>query len=177
MDEEQARAYLESIRWPEQGGCCPHCGGSGPRYRLRPGKESSTRQGLWRCGMCRRQFTVTVNTVLEASKLPLTVWIRAVRLLCTRPFGWTVREMARELGISYRPAWALTDRIRYAVTQTPFPGGGDGLLPLRAPGKASLYPLPETQALACLLAVKPEHRHPLAMERREAFLEQRRTRR
>ena len=99
----------------------------------------------------------------------LRLALRAIALLCSRPAGWTVRELQKELGISYRGAWSLTDRIRYATTQKPFPQAGraaPGLL--RAAGPACLYPLAAREAVACLLAILPERKHPLAMERRTA---------
>src|SRR3546814_3244681 len=33
------------------------------------------RPGLYQCGECRKQFTVTVGTVFERSKVPLTKWL------------------------------------------------------------------------------------------------------
>ena len=38
----------------------------------------SHRPGLWKCADCREQFTVTVGTVFERSKIPLSKWLQAV---------------------------------------------------------------------------------------------------
>lgn len=69
IDENAAREYLEGIRWPN-GPVCPHCGGTERNSRL---QGESHRPGLLFCGDCRTQFTVTVGTVFERSKVPLHV--------------------------------------------------------------------------------------------------------
>ncbi|HEU0119508.1 MAG TPA: IS1595 family transposase [Bryobacteraceae bacterium] len=171
LTEEQARRYLESLRWPE-GPACPHCGATECK-RLRHRQDSTARPGLWRCAGCRRQFTVTVKTIFDGSKLPLLIWLRAVALLCARPKGIPVRQLQEELAVSYRGAWAITDRIRYAATQAPFPQNRRGPVPRRMPGPAKLYPLSVSEALVFLLRTVPERKHPEALERRHALWEQR----
>src|SRR5271168_3872007 len=78
-DEKAAREYLEKVRWPN-GAVCPHCGGTERNSRL---QGPSCRDGLWFCGDCRTQFTVTVGTVFEDSKIPLHKWVYANHLMCT----------------------------------------------------------------------------------------------
>jgi len=78
-DEEKAREYLEGIRWPD-GPVCPKCGGIEKIYRI-TGKTA--RPGLLKCGDCDKQFTVTVGTLFERSKIPLHKWLTASYLLCS----------------------------------------------------------------------------------------------
>ena len=66
-DKDKARNYLENLRWNGEP-VCPHCGGFEKIY---PIKSKSARPGLYKCGDCRQQFTVTVGTVFEKSKIPL----------------------------------------------------------------------------------------------------------
>ena len=68
QDPDKAREYLEQLRWPN-GPICPHCGSIDGHYPL-TGK--ATRPGLWKCHDCREQFTVTVGTVFERSKIFVT---------------------------------------------------------------------------------------------------------
>src|SRR5271170_465040 len=82
-DEQAARAYLESVRWP-QGPICPHCGGADRQGRL---EGKSHRQGLLSCGHCRQQYTVTVGTVFEDSHVPLHKWVYANHLICSSKKG------------------------------------------------------------------------------------------
>ena len=44
------------------------------------GKKQSHRPGLHYCNECKGQFTVTVGTVFERSKIPLTKWWMAAHM-------------------------------------------------------------------------------------------------
>jgi transposase-like protein len=74
QDSDKAREHLEAIRWPN-GAICPHCGVVGDHYAL---QGNAHRKGLWKCHACREQFSVTVGTVFERSKIALNVWLQAV---------------------------------------------------------------------------------------------------
>jgi transposase-like protein len=118
-DEDDARAYLENLRWPE-GPFCPHCG-SLEVYRLnaKAGSTKPGRKGLLKCKYCRKQFTVTVGTIFEATHIPMNKWLQAIYLLCTSKKGMSAHQMHRMLGITYKSAWFLCHRIRYAMEQGP----------------------------------------------------------
>jgi len=116
-DEDSARALLESMRWPN-GAACPHCGGADP-YRLTPKAGSKTRKGLWKCRACRKQFTVTVGTIFEDSHIPLSKWLLAIHLLCASKKGMSARQLHRMLGVTYKSAWFMANRLRYAMSQEP----------------------------------------------------------
>ena len=68
LTEDQARELLEAVRWPN-GAICPRCG-SDRAHKLEPKTEGKThvRAGVYFCGACRKQFTVTVGTVMERSQ-------------------------------------------------------------------------------------------------------------
>jgi transposase-like protein len=118
LTEDQAREKLEALRWP-QGAVCPKCGTVGEAYRLTPKPGSSTRKGLWKCRACRSQFTVTVGTIFEDSHIPLSKWLLAVHLLCASKKGMSAHQLHRMLGVTYKSAWFMAHRIRYAMTQPP----------------------------------------------------------
>ena len=113
-DETEARKYLESLRWPN-GPECAHCG-SDARISLLQGK--SHRPGLYFCGECRKQFSVTVGTVFERSKVPLHKWVLATHLLCSSKKGISSHQIHRTLGVTYKTAWFMTHRIREAMKDT-----------------------------------------------------------
>lgn len=117
QDADVARQHLESLRWPN-GPVCPHCGGT-ERSVLLQGK--ATRPGLYFCGDCRTQFTVTIGTVFERSKIALNVWLQAVHLMCASKKGISAKQIERMLGVTYKTAWFMCHRIREAMTM---PGGG-----------------------------------------------------
>lgn len=122
-DDDKAREYLEKIRWPN-GPVCPHCGVVGEPYRLQGKKH---RPGLLKCADCRKQFSVTVGTVFERSKIPLSKWLMAAYLLCSSKKGMSSHQLHRTLGVTYKTAWFLTHRIREAMKDTSTtPLGGKG---------------------------------------------------
>jgi transposase-like protein len=110
-----AAEYLESIRWPD-GPVCPHCGDDERRhYPL----KSKTRR-LYKCAACRKQFTVTVGTIFEGSHVGLNKWLLAFYLLCSSKKGMSAHQLHRMLGVTYKTAWFMAHRIRYAMEQPPF---------------------------------------------------------
>jgi transposase-like protein len=113
MTETQARDFLEEVRWHGQP-VCPHCGGT-EAYRL---KGSATRPGVWKCSACRKQFTVTVGTVMHRSHIPLRKWVIAFHLMSSSKKGISALQLQRVLGIkNYKNAWHLAHRIRLAMTE------------------------------------------------------------
>jgi transposase-like protein len=117
--EDEARAYFERLRWPN-GPACPHCG-SAEVYRLTAKVDSAKpgRKGLLKCKYCRKQFTVTVGTIFEASHIPLNKWLQAIYLLCSSKKGMSAHQMHRMLNMTYKAAWFMCHRIRYAMEQGP----------------------------------------------------------
>src|SRR5579862_9363867 len=83
-DETKAREWLEARVWPK-GPVCPHCGATGDDVTALMGKAH--RPGLYQCSQCREQFTVTVKTVFERSKIPLTKWLAALFLMTASKKG------------------------------------------------------------------------------------------
>ncbi|MGA2630056.1 MAG: IS1595 family transposase [Terriglobia bacterium] len=118
--ENQAREFLEKTLWPN-GAVCPHCGVIGESYRLnpQPNGKSHVRPGVWKCGECRKQFTVRVGTIFEDSHIPLHKWLQAIHLLCASKKGMSSHQIHRMLGITYKSAWFMTHRIRHAMKAKP----------------------------------------------------------
>ena len=120
-DEDKAREFLEKLRWPD-GPVCPHCGELNNAYRLEPKpskKGKHVRKGVWKCGGCREQFTVTVGTIFEDSHIPLSKWLLAYHLLCASKKGMSAHQLHRMLKVTYRSAWFMAHRIRYTMSQEP----------------------------------------------------------
>lgn len=136
-NEEAARKHLENIRWPN-GPICPKCGSvSKDHYEIKPqteqvaapGKRKTVaRPGLWKCRDCRQQFSVTVNTVFEKSKIPLHKWLYATHLFTSSKKGVSAHQIHRSLGVTYKTAWFMMHRIREAARPlegAPVMGGFD----------------------------------------------------
>jgi transposase-like protein len=125
-DNNAAREAMEAVLWPN-GPMCPRC-----RSLDRIGKVSgnSVRPGLHYCGGCKKQFTVTVGTIFERSKVPLSKWWLAVHLLAASKKGMSSHQLMRMLGVTYQTAWFMTHRIREAMRSGDFlpPMGGSGAI-------------------------------------------------
>lgn len=123
-DDATARAFLEETRWPK-GPVCPHCGSVNNSRKLTANPGKKIRPGLYQCRVetCAKQFTVTVGTVFEASKVSLSNWLIAWHLVCASKKGIAALELQRLLGIgSYRTAWFMLMRIRESLASGTFDG-------------------------------------------------------
>jgi len=125
-NDDKARDALEAIRWPD-GPICPQCGNA-DQDKLAKGEGKAHRPGLYYCAACNGQFTVTVGTVMERSKIPLSKWLFAMHLMGASKKGMSALQLQRMLGVTYKTAWFLCHRIREAMTA---PAGG----PLGGSGK------------------------------------------
>jgi transposase-like protein len=114
-DEDAAVELMIRLRWPGSV-ACPRCGGADP-YRLKPKAQKGrpARRGLFKCSQCRKQFSVTTGTVFESSHVPLSKWLMAIHLMSASKKGMSAHQLHRMLGITYRAAWFINHRLRYAM--------------------------------------------------------------
>lgn len=119
-DPDRCRAFVEKLRFP-QGLVCPFCDA---READRPFVRHRSRPGLFTCGACRRQFSLTSGTALHRTKLPLGQWVRAIWLVISSSKGISARKLSEMIGVTYKVAWHMGHRIRsmMAVGQTVLSG-------------------------------------------------------
>ena len=110
-DEKAAYRYVESILWPN-GPVCPKCGAVDNAYAL---KGKRARPGLRRCKECKKDFTVKVGTVFEASHVSMCHWLQATYLMCASKKGFSAHQLHRTLGVTYKTAWFMFHRLREAM--------------------------------------------------------------
>ncbi len=106
--EEQCRAALIEMRWPK-GFICPHCG-------CKAYSHHNTRH-LFQCSSCRRQTSVTAGTIMQDTKLPLTIWFLAMYLLTQSKNDIAALELKRRLGIGYDAAWGLKHKLMSVMAE------------------------------------------------------------
>ena len=107
--EELCVAALERARWPA-GFRCPRC--ASHDYGIVYGR----RLKRYQCRSCRHQATVIAGTILQATKLPLTLWFLAFYLIGQAKTGISSLELSRHLGVNYDTAWLLHNKIMRAMT-------------------------------------------------------------
>ena len=101
QNEDAAREHLEALHWPN-GPVCPHCE-SADAKRLPPQRGRKTkahpegvlRKGVVQCNRCRKQYTVTVGTLFESSKVPLHKWLLATHLIVSSKKGISAHQLHR----------------------------------------------------------------------------------
>jgi transposase-like protein len=123
QNEEAAYTFVEAKIWSD-GPVCPHCG-SKERIGKMGGK--TTRIGLYKCYVCRKQFTVKIGTIFEDSHVPMHLWLQAIYLLSASKKGFSSNQLHRTLGVTLKTAWFMGHRIREAMREgelTPFGSNG-----------------------------------------------------
>jgi len=110
-DQEEicVRALFE-MRWPD-GFRCPRCQHHSA-YVI-----TTRRLPLYECQVCRAQTSLIVGTVMEGSRTLLSKWFQAI-YLHARPGGVNAIQLAQIIGVTYKTAWLICHKLRYAMTQT-----------------------------------------------------------
>ncbi len=101
---EKCKAHLALVRW-NGSPACVHCGAT---------RIYTTNRG-YKCAECLKKFTVTVGTIYEGSKIPLTKWFLAEYIITAHKKGISSHQLGRDLGITQKSAWFLGHRIREQI--------------------------------------------------------------
>jgi transposase-like protein len=110
-DPQTAIDHFTTIRWGD-GIVCPYCEHD-KAYTL-------SRANKYRCANCSRNFSVTVGTIFENTKLPLRIWFGAIWLITNHPKGIASTTLAKDLGITQKSAWFVLHRLRHAALTRSF---------------------------------------------------------
>lgn len=106
-DLDRCREYMRAVKWPDGKIVCPECKGDNIG-------EIKTRNML-NCRACGKQFSHTVGTVFEASKISLDKWFVALWALANCKNGISSYELGRAIGVPQKTAWFVIQRLRAAL--------------------------------------------------------------
>lgn len=84
---------------------CPKC------KQVRRFHRVKSRQS-YSCDTCGHHIHPTAGTIFEKSTTPLRVWFHAVFILSQTRCGISAKQLQREVGVSYKTAWRMFNRIR-----------------------------------------------------------------
>lgn len=123
-DEQACLRYLARSRWPD-GFICAHCGHTGGyeitariRSRAKGATDRTARRikTIWECSACGKQTSATAGTVLDHTRLPLTVWFHAAFLMATDKRGLSAILLDSQLDLgNHKTAWFLLHKLRRAM--------------------------------------------------------------
>ena len=119
LTPEECREILIEAHW-SQGPICPKCGEPNPYLITRRSRTKNLVSTLFKCRACKRQFSATVGTIFEDSKIPLNKWLGAIYLMCSSKKGISAHQLHRNLGVSYETAWFMCHRVRAAMDSGSF---------------------------------------------------------
>jgi len=114
VDEAKAVAFLEKQRWGN-GPSCPHCGDMDV-YRMMSG-EQRNKDFRWRCKGCKAMFTVRTSSVLEETRLPLSVWVHCIWKAASSKKGISALKLSREMEITHKSALFVLRRLRHGLNE------------------------------------------------------------
>jgi hypothetical protein len=109
--DEKCRLYLEEQRWNGTP-ACPHCGSINVCRFATNNKTFKCREKS-----CRKKFSVTVGTIYENTKIPLTKWFLATYILSVHSKGISSLQLATLIDVTQKTAWFLNHRIREMLTE------------------------------------------------------------
>lgn len=105
-NEQECISYLFHKRWPE-GFRCPFC--DNPQPEMAPAHTVV-------CRYCRKQSSITANTLMHGSKKSLLEWLQVSRLFCLASKGISARALQNSFNLSsYQTAWNWLRRLRKAA--------------------------------------------------------------
>jgi transposase len=87
---------------------CPKC------KRERVFKKYATAQGRqsWTCTGCGHHVHPTAGTIFAKSSTSLQLWYYAMYMMTSTRCGISAKQLEREIGVSYRTAWRMLNKIR-----------------------------------------------------------------
>jgi transposase-like protein len=105
--EEKCSRYIALKRWAGKP-VCPHCNHSERVYTFTDGI-------YFKCGSCRKKFTVRVGTIFGDSKIPLTKWFACLYLFTSNNKGISSVQLAKQISVTQKSAWFMLHRLRYGM--------------------------------------------------------------
>jgi len=87
---------------------CPKC----DRERVFKRYATKQRRQSWCCTGCGHHIHPTAGTIFHKSSTSLHLWFYAAYLMSSTRCGISAKQLERELGVNYKTAWRMMNRIR-----------------------------------------------------------------
>ena len=108
--EEACVKALYAVRWPN-GFQCPHC------HHQCAYVICTRKVPLFECKACKKQTSIISGTVMEGSRISLRQWFQAI-YLHAQPNSVNATQLSLIIGVTYKTAWLICHKLRFAMDQT-----------------------------------------------------------
>jgi len=120
-DDEVCLNWLIEYRYPDGILCenpkCKKYGKVTPHHRIK-------NRMCYSCDYCGYHVYPMANTIFEKSTTPLRYWFYAIYLMSKTRCGISAKQLQRELGVTYKTAWRMFQKIREMLYEKPTKKGG-----------------------------------------------------
>jgi transposase len=100
---------------------CPKCDRKRRFHKVRS-------RPSWSCDSCGHHLHPTAGTIFHKSPTSLHLWFYATYLMTSTRCGISAKQIERELGVTYKTAWRMANKIRNILMiqdDDPHPFGGE----------------------------------------------------
>ncbi len=105
----KCKAALAQARWSDGDIVCPYCGAHHCHKR---------KDGRFVCSHCNHNFSETVGTIFENTKISLVKWFMAMYLLSSHKKGVSSCQLMRDIHVTQKTAWFMLQKLRILYTQS-----------------------------------------------------------
>ena len=106
--EEKCRKAIFESRWDKDDVVCPFCGHHHCVSRT---------DGRYHCNHCKANFSVTVGTIFENTKISLRKWFLAMYLISCHKKGISSVQLATDISVTQKTAWFILHKVRTLFAQ------------------------------------------------------------
>lgn len=117
-DDDSCLEHIFRTRYADRFECAK-CHKEAQYYRIK-------KRRAYECEHCGHQIYPTAGTPFENTRTPLTDWFYVMFMFTTSRNGVAAKEVQRQIGVTYKTAWRMCNRIRryMGYVDGDFPVGG-----------------------------------------------------
>lgn len=106
--EDDCLAYIEKLRWNGRFRC-KYCDSD---------KAWTNKRGSLECSGCRRQNSITADTIFQDTRKPLRLWFHVMWFVMAQKTGVSAENLRESMGFgSYQTIWAWLHKFRMIMVR------------------------------------------------------------